>query len=268
MPNLESEVMRSVRALCEHGDTLVSMKEYSFAISKYYEALSLIPDPKKEYKAATWIYTSIGETYWKQRDFNNAGMAFLKAVKSVGGKQIARVNLRLGECLYECGDSVHSTEYLCQAYMLEGENAFRYEDPKYFAAIKPEVIGAPDDDDYDDDFGKDDYYLVDTLGDDILPDPGVDPAAYDSAPAAGEPEEPDENDIFESYDRSYYADDTDGGAAGDEEQYEDGQYGYADEEARDYFDGGEEEEYDYDDEEDYEESPIKRAIDWFIGLFK
>ena len=73
MPKLESEVVRSIRALCEHGDTLVKMKEYSFAISKYYEALSLIPDPKEDYKPSAWIYTSMGETYWKMKDYNNAG---------------------------------------------------------------------------------------------------------------------------------------------------------------------------------------------------
>lgn len=269
MPKLESEVVRSIRALCEHGDTLVKMKEYSFAISKYYEALSLIPDPKEEYKPSAWIYTSMGETYWKMKDYHNAGMAYTKARRCEGAAQNAIVNLRMGECLYECGYKTHATEFLCQAYMIDGTAVFEHEDPKYFDLIRTEVEGAPDEveDDIEDNIGNDDYYIVDNmLG--CAPRPAEYDLPDDSEYLDGATEEPvyEDEDPYEEYDRLTYGDDNtdDDGYSGRpaREEY-DGDY---EDETDGYFDG---DDYEYDDEDDEDrESPVKRFTAWFLDLFR
>ena len=253
MPRLESEVSRSVRAICEHADTLSKKREYDFAISKYFEALGLIPDPKKDYVEATFIYTSIGETYWKLRDYHNAGAQFLKALRSVGGDRSARINLRLGQCLYECGEIERSAAYMCQAYMIDGEDAFDGEDPKYFESIRYEVEGAPDDDFLDsiDDLNDvtNDLYLVDT----VLGDGPAPPEYEDGVP---------EDDIVDGvYDGGY--DETEEILSGRESEYG------ADIENGRYF-GEDEEEDDYDGEDtDYYEEPLfRRILNWFLDLFK
>ena len=265
MPKLDPEVTRSIRAICEHADMLVKMKEYSFAISKYFEALSLIPDPKREYKAATWIYTSIGETYWKLRDYHNAGAQFFNALTSVGGDQSARLNLRVGECLYECGDDTHYPEYLCKAYMLDGEHAFEEEDPKYFEAIRYEVEGAPDDDVFGSEYPMDDIYLVDSvLGDGPVPTEYL------------ENGEPIDEDPYERYDRENYGEDEDDPIVSRDQEYGDDiidsreqEYGGEEVDPGQYFDG---EDLGYDEgmygDDDYDESPVKRFIRWFVDLFK
>ena len=270
MPKLESEVVRSIRALCEHGDTLVKMKEYSFAISKYYEALSLIPDPKEEYKPAAWIYTSMGETYWKLKDYNNAGMAYTKARRCEGASQNAIVNLRMGECLYECGYKNHAAEFLCQAYMIDGTSVFEGEDPKYFELIRCEVEGAPDDmedEEIEDGIGNDDYYLVDNM--------------LGCAPRPAEYDEPDDGyiddenvemsyddeDPYEEYDRRTYGDDDgDDGYSGRPKNPAYDMDDSYDDDTDGYFDGGD---YDYDDDDDEDqESPVKRFTSWFLDLFR
>ncbi len=256
MPKLDSEVKRSIRAICEHADMLVKMKEYSFAISKYFEALSIIPDPKREYPEATWIYTSIGETYWKLRKYHDAGASFLNALTSVGGDQSTRLTLRVGECLLECGDTKHFSEYLCKAYMLEGEKAFAGEDPKYFEAIRYEVEGAPDDDEFGDDYPMDDIYLVDSvLGDSSMPaeylegDDPVDPERYENTDS--DPYDDETAEIIDSREQQYNTD------------VETGRY-FDDDDVDVYADDGYGEEY-YDDDDN---SPFKRFFEWFVSLFK
>jgi len=138
---MDPELQKQIIALCQHAAQLAEMREYAFALSKYYDALAMVPDPKQEYKAATWIYSSIGQVQWKKRDYNEAGRAFLQAYRCVGGEQSADINYRLGQCLVECGAPDIASQYLCQAYMLDGESIFADDDPKYFEVIKHEVEG-------------------------------------------------------------------------------------------------------------------------------
>ncbi len=268
MANLEGEVVHRIRALCDHAETFVTIGEYPFAISKFFEALSLIPDPKFEYKAATWIYTSIGEVYWKMKDYNNAGVSYLKAFKSVGGESSGIVNLRLGQCLCECGETTMAAEYLSHAYMLDGETAFDGYDPKYYELIRKEIEGEPQpfiEEDDDDPVTDDDYYMVDDI---------IGRRGNDSVGSADD----EDIDPYELYDRRYYGD-------GEDEDYQppkkqryipgarqtvhkdDDEDDFSDENG--YFDG---EGDDYDDDSDEEYSTfgdkVKHAIDWVLNLFK
>lgn len=161
MAALDGALLTKIKSLCDHGDKLAAIREYSFAVSKYYEALGLIPDPKRNYKAATWVYSALGETYWKQHDYNNAGMAFLNAYRSAGGSDSGIINLRLGACLSECGENTLAHEYLCQAYMLGGEQIFADGCEKYYEIIRADVENTPKNHTEEDD--KDDFVLLSDL---------------------------------------------------------------------------------------------------------
>lgn len=174
---LDTELQKQIIALCQHGAKLADMREFDFALSKYYEALTLVPDPKSDYKATTWIYSSIGEVHWKKRNYNEAGRAFLQAYRSAGGEQSADVNFRLGQCLVECGAADMAHTYLLQAYMLDGDALFAGENEKYFDVIRDEVEGPAEQEtvdvaEYADSYGEsydesyDEYYEdEDEMGD-------------------------------------------------------------------------------------------------------
>ncbi|MDY6897837.1 MAG: hypothetical protein SWZ49_07115 [Cyanobacteriota bacterium] len=58
--------------LSKQGDDYGKRKEFSKAIDSYYEALNLVPDPKEDYSATTWLLTAIGESYLFLKDYENA----------------------------------------------------------------------------------------------------------------------------------------------------------------------------------------------------
>ena len=49
------------------------------------------------------------------------------------------VHIRLGQALYELGNTERAKEHLLRAYMLNGEDIFEGQDEKYFELIKAMV---------------------------------------------------------------------------------------------------------------------------------
>jgi len=147
---LDPELFQQIRSICEHAGNLVQMGEDDFAISKYYEALGLVPDPKSDYSISTFIYTALGEEYFSMKDYAEAGKCFLKAHKCPGGEDIGQISFRIGQCLEECGERKMAQDFLCQAYLLDGDKLFSKANPKYYKIIRSEVEGTlPEDDELD-----------------------------------------------------------------------------------------------------------------------
>ncbi len=147
---LDPELFQQIRSICEHAGNLVQMGEDEFAISKYYEALALVPDPKSNYSISTFIYTALGEEYFSMKDYSEAGKCFLKALNCPGGREIGQINFRIGQCLEECGERRKAQDYLCQAYLLDGDALFSRANPKYYKIIRSEVEGTlPEEDELD-----------------------------------------------------------------------------------------------------------------------
>ncbi len=164
MAKLDPEVFRQIRSICEHAGNLVQMGEEDFALSKYYEALTLVPDPKSDHSISTFIYTAMGEQYFKMKDYAEAGMCFIKAHKCPGGNEIAQISFRVGQCLEECGERKKAQDYLCQAYLLGGEGLFAAANPKYYKIIRSEVEGTlPEDDELDLLREADEYDIIDDI---------------------------------------------------------------------------------------------------------
>lgn len=132
---LEQRVYEKILSLCELGDSLVDKSNYDEAISKYLEALALVPVPKDIWEASTWIYTAIGDTCFIKGDYQKAKDFMYDAVNCPDGFSNPFILLRLGQSLQESGDNEKAKEYLLRAYMLEGHKIFEDEDDKYFNLI-------------------------------------------------------------------------------------------------------------------------------------
>ena len=164
MSKLDPELFQQIRSICEHAGSLVQMGEDEFALSKYYEALTLVPDPKSDHSISTFIYTALGEQYFKAKDYGEAGKCFLKGLKCPGGESIGQINLRIGQCLEECGERKKAQDYLCQAYLLGGEALFAGCSPKYYKIIRSEIEGTlPEDDEVELLHEADEYDIINDI---------------------------------------------------------------------------------------------------------
>ena len=137
---LPDGVYEEVRALCKQGDEEAKTGSRQAARQNYMAALQLLPGDPRVWDAATWIYVSIGETYFGEKDFENAFKCYFNAVQSAGGLGNTLVHLRLGQLYYEGGKLEKAGDELARAYMGAGADIFIREDPKYFEFLKTKII--------------------------------------------------------------------------------------------------------------------------------
>jgi len=133
---LPAEVHSAVVSLSEAGDALVDKREYAAAITKYDEALRLLPEPITEWEACTWLLVAIGDAHFLSGSYELARDAFADAMHCPGAVGNPFVHLRLGESQLELGNKDRAADELARAYMGAGADIFGVEDPKYFQFLK------------------------------------------------------------------------------------------------------------------------------------
>jgi tetratricopeptide (TPR) repeat protein len=136
---LQDELYRKISSICSKADNLVDTFKYDEAINMYLKALYLVPEPKRDWEASTWIYTALGDTCYMKKDFDASKNYLFDAVNCPKGIENPFIMLRLGESLFELGEVNKAKEYLLRAYILEGYAIFDSEEDKYFKVIKNEV---------------------------------------------------------------------------------------------------------------------------------
>ena len=131
MPQLSNEMQAEIDLLCAQGDAHADLDRFPDALALYWAAWDLLPEPKLECAAATWILAAVGDANFLGRDYV-AGCDNLSTVMHCpGGIGIPFLHLRLGQCHFELGDYAHAFDELQRAYMGGGADLFDDEDPKY-----------------------------------------------------------------------------------------------------------------------------------------
>ena len=136
MPELPNKLYQQIVALCERGDAMAEQEDYDAALVQYEEAWFLLPEPRSDWEAASWIQAAIGDAYFFTGDFDNAAQAFRTALNSLEAQQNPFLHLRLGQCEFEMENLPTAGDELIRAYMLGGDEVFEDEDPKYFEFLK------------------------------------------------------------------------------------------------------------------------------------
>ncbi|MFJ5772521.1 tol-pal system YbgF family protein [Psychrobacillus sp. NPDC093180] len=136
---LHDELYERIVSICSQGDDLVNSFEFENAIKTYLKALDLVPEPKQNWEASTWIYTALGDTCYMNKDYDASKDFLFNAINCPDGIENPFIMLRLGETLYELGDVNKAKEYILRAYILEGYSIFENEEDKYFDVIKSEI---------------------------------------------------------------------------------------------------------------------------------
>ena len=61
---LNDEIYERITDLSSEGDEFADAGNFGKAIERYSEALKLIPEPKYDWEASTWLYVAIGDAYY------------------------------------------------------------------------------------------------------------------------------------------------------------------------------------------------------------
>jgi tetratricopeptide (TPR) repeat protein len=139
MAELPDDLYEQIQSLCEVGDQHGEAGEPAAAIDAYNRAWALLPEPKNEWAAATWILAAIGDTHFLGGDFDKAHTALMTAIACPDGFGNPFIHLRLGQTEFELGNHDQSANELTRAFGLEGSAIFANEDPKYFEFLKTRI---------------------------------------------------------------------------------------------------------------------------------
>ena len=121
---------KSLEKLAAEGDQLQEAGDAEGAVAVWEQALAQLGPNAVEHPMAMWFYASIADASFELRRFTEANDAAAQALIA-GGNDNGFVWLRKGQALVELGQRDAGVEALTSAYMLEGDEIFEDEDPKY-----------------------------------------------------------------------------------------------------------------------------------------
>jgi len=142
---LADDIHQEIQRLCAEGDERAEEGRFAAAFPLYWAAFDLLPEPKTEWEAGTWILAAIGDANFLAGDFEAGRDNLATAMHFPDAIGNPFLHLRLGQCQYELGDLDRAADELMRAYMGEGPGLFAEEDPKYlaFLATRAEGIELP-----------------------------------------------------------------------------------------------------------------------------
>ncbi len=120
-----------IQTLCADGDRLANQRKFEDAVSRYNEAWQLVPEPKNDWNASTWIMAAIGDACFLGGYATSALEALQYSMHCPGGVGNPFLHLRLGQALLDRGDEDLAADELARAYMGAGREIFADQDPRY-----------------------------------------------------------------------------------------------------------------------------------------
>ena len=143
MDELPNELSQLVDGLYRKGDQFAGMEQYDDAIEKYGQAWDLLPEPRDQWPAATWILLSVGDAHFRMNEYSEAADLLTDALNYPDGEANPFLHLRLGQCLLELGQLNDAAGALEEAFRLGGDELFADEDSKYLGFVKTQLKIAP-----------------------------------------------------------------------------------------------------------------------------
>jgi hypothetical protein len=141
MAELSDETHAQIQQLCAEGDQLAKATRYSDALKPYWAAWDLLPEPKTDWEAATWILVAIGDANFLGGDFVAGRDNLSQAMHCPDAIGNPFIHLRLGQCQFELQALDRAADELMRAYMGAGPEIFKDEDPKYLQFLQSKTTG-------------------------------------------------------------------------------------------------------------------------------
>lgn len=133
---LPSATHDAIMAYCASGDKLAGQGAYEKAVAEYNKAWALVPEPKNNWNASTWILAAIADACYLGGYKTSAREALQYAMTCPGAIGNSFLHLRFGQVLFDADEKDASTDELIRAYMGAGEEIFAAEDSRYFDFLK------------------------------------------------------------------------------------------------------------------------------------
>ena len=141
MSELSEATHSEIQRLSAEGDALANERKYSEAIPVYWQAWDLLPEPKTEWEAATWLLAAIGDANFLGRDYTAGKDNLTTAMHCPNAIGNPFLHLRLGQCQFELGVLDRAVDELMRAYMGAGTEIFKDQDPKYLRFLQSKAKG-------------------------------------------------------------------------------------------------------------------------------
>ncbi len=135
-PELPSTVYDSIQHFCADGDALASAGRYEEAIAEYNRAWEIVPEPKSQWNASTWILAAIGDAAFLANYKTTAKEALNYAMICPDALGNPFLHLRLGQVLLDLGEHDRAADELMRAYMGPGADLFTAEDERYLSFLR------------------------------------------------------------------------------------------------------------------------------------
>ncbi|MCK9796589.1 tetratricopeptide repeat protein [Pseudomonas sp. MAFF 302030] len=132
---LPDALHEQISDLCEQGDELAESGDYPAALVEYRQAWELIPQPKENWEAATWVLAAIADALYLSGDLAAARDTLEHAMHCPDALGNPFLHLRLGQVLFDSGAPDQAADQLMRAYMGAGAAIFAEEDPRYLAFL-------------------------------------------------------------------------------------------------------------------------------------
>jgi len=136
MAELPDSVHAEIQRLSALGDDHAGARRYPEALENYWAAWNLLPEPKIEWEAATWILAAVGDANFLGGDYQAGRDNLARAMHGPGAIGNPFLHLRLGQCHVELGDLDRAADELTRAYMGSGPEIFAEQDPKYLSFLQ------------------------------------------------------------------------------------------------------------------------------------
>lgn len=133
---LPSTVHTQIEALCAEGDRLAGQQMFEDAVARYNAAWQLVPDPKANWNASTWVLAAIGDACFLGGFQTSAREALEYAMHCPNGVGNPFLHLRLGQVLYDAGEQERAADELARAYMGAGSDIFADQDARYITFLR------------------------------------------------------------------------------------------------------------------------------------
>jgi tetratricopeptide (TPR) repeat protein len=133
---LSENLREQIKEYCAHGDVLAEAGKFEEAIGSYNSAWKLIPEPKNQWEAATWVLAAIADAAFLGGFLKSAREAIDYGMTCPGAIGNPFMHLRFGQILLDLGERDRAADELMRAYMGAGAEIFGRDDPKYLAFLK------------------------------------------------------------------------------------------------------------------------------------
>lgn len=143
MAELPDDIYEQIQSYCAEGNELIDQQRYEDALHRFGSAWSLLPEPRLNWNAATWILAAVADAHFFRGDFAAMREPLMTAMQCDGATANLFLRLRLGQCLYELNELDEAANWLAGAYLQEGTKILAADDPKYLVFIKSKLSPPP-----------------------------------------------------------------------------------------------------------------------------